>query len=96
MKVVLEAVAPDPNHRPSLVGPQVQLGAPKTAMSSCREEVLAAVAILCRHSGDRVCTVREGYAERVEGGTEYPEVTVFKTMQRMLEPPTQSAAMGFA
>jgi hypothetical protein len=44
---------------------------------------------LSARDGRQVSTVREVYAEMLARGTVYAETTVFKTMQRMKEPPVR-------
>jgi hypothetical protein len=48
-----------------------------------------AVTTLSTECGKQVFTVREVFDRMTECGTTYAEGTVFKTMQRMKEPPTR-------
>ena len=56
-------------------------------MASCRHEVAAALFALSARDGRSLFTVRDVYNEMATAGTRYAESTVFKTMQRMKEPP---------
>jgi hypothetical protein len=78
---------PDTNRGPSVAGSWVRLGGRKLAGGSCRDEVVAALRALRQRIGADVFTVREVYAEMMAGRTRYAESTVFKTMQRMKDPP---------
>src|SRR4029077_5080376 len=80
---------PDTNRGPSFAGREIRLGRRKPAAPTCREEVLSALAALETRAAGEVFTVREVYAEMVATGTRYAEPTVFKTMQRMKEPPAR-------
>lgn len=80
---VVEVMPPDTNHRSSFAGQRLRLGGRKPAASSCRDEVVAALARLAALDRKQVFTVREVYAEMMATGTSYAESTVFKTMQRM-------------
>jgi hypothetical protein len=77
---------PDTNRGSSFAGQRLQLGGRKPAGSSCRDEVVAALAVLAARDGKQAFTVREVYVEMLATGTSYAESTVFKTMQRMREP----------
>lgn len=77
---------PDTNRSPSFAGRWLRLGGRKRAASSCRDEVVAALAALSAGDGGRAFTVRRVYADMLARGTAYAEPTVFKTMQRMKEP----------
>lgn len=85
----MEVVPPDTNHSPSFAGQPIRLGGRKSAAPTCREEVLAALAALETRAAREVFTVREVYAEMVATGTRYAEPTVFKTIQRMKDPPAR-------
>jgi hypothetical protein len=52
-------VPPDTNRRSSFAGQRLRLGARKPAGSSCRDEVVAALAVLAAPGGKQVFTVRE-------------------------------------
>jgi hypothetical protein len=84
---VVEVMPPDTNRGPTVDGGWVRLGGRKPAEASCRDEVAAVLAALRDRTGQLVFTVREVYAEMLSTGTRYAESTVFKTMQRMKEPP---------
>jgi hypothetical protein len=77
------------NRGPSFPGRQVRFGFRKPALSTCRDEVLAALTTLSAESSKRVFTVREVFEKMAECDTRYAEATVFKTMQRMKEPSTR-------
>jgi hypothetical protein len=83
----LEVLPPDTNRDPSFPGRQIFLGFRKPAISTCRDEVLAALTRLSAESSKQVFTVREVFDKMTECGTIYAESTVFKTMQRMKEAP---------
>ena len=85
----MEVLPPDTNRGPSFPGRQVRLGFRKPALSTCRDAVLAAITSLSAKSRKEVFTVREVFDEMTGSGTTYAEGTVFKTMQRMKEPPTR-------
>ena len=78
---------PDTNRGPTVAGGWVQLGGRKPAQGSCRDEVEAALSALSARNGRSAFTVRDVYGEMVAAGTLYAESTVFKTMQRMKDPP---------
>jgi hypothetical protein len=77
------------NHVLSFPGRQVRLGFRKPVLSTCRDEVLAALTTLSAESGKEAFTVREVFDKMAEVGSTYAVGTVFKTMQRMKEPPTR-------
>lgn len=77
----------DPNRGSSFAGQVIRLGRRQSAVPSCRDEVIAALAALSVRGGKQAFTVCEVYAEMLARGTAYAEATVFKTMQRMKEPP---------
>ena len=87
----MEMMPPDTNRGPSFAGREIRLGRRKPAAPTCREEVLSALAALETRAAGEVFTVREVYAEMVATGTRYAEPTVFKTMQRMKEPPARKS-----
>ncbi|MHB8188772.1 MAG: hypothetical protein ACYDDU_22460 [Dermatophilaceae bacterium] len=82
-------VPPDTNRRPSFAGQRIRLGGRKPAASTCRNEVVEAVAALSARDGRQAFTVRQVYAEMLAEGTSYAEPTVFKTMQRMKNSPAR-------
>lgn len=94
---------PNTNRGSTVAGGWVRLGGRTLVGGSCRDEVCAALGALGARTGQRVFTVHEVYAEMLALGTRYAESTVFKTMQRMKEPPkrppfvrlTRSGAEGF-
>jgi len=59
----VEVLPPDTNRGPSFPGRQVRLGFRKPALSSCRDEVLAAITGLTAKSRQLVFTVREVFDE---------------------------------
>ena len=65
------------------------LGRRKLAAPTCRDEILDAMDALRSRTGTDVLTVHAVYAEMMLAGTAYAEATVFKTMQRMKEPPVR-------
>jgi len=79
----------DPNRGSSFAGQAIRLGGRQRAVSSCRDEVLRALTALSALNGGQACTVREVYTEMLADSTAYAEATVFKTMQRMKEPPVR-------
>jgi len=81
------------NHVLSFPGRQVRLGFRKPVLSTCRDEVLAALTTLSAESGKEAFTVREVFDKMAEVGSTYAVGTVFKTMQRMKEPPTRRASL---
>ena len=85
----MEVLPPDTNNGPSFPGRQVRLGFRRPALSTCRDEVLAAITSLSAESSKQVFTVREVFDKMAECGTTYAESTVFKTMQRMKVSPTR-------
>jgi hypothetical protein len=85
----VEVLPPDTNHGPSFPGRQIHLGFRRPALSACRDEVLAAITGLSANSSKQVFTVREVFNEMTGCGAAYAESTVFKTMQRMKEPPAR-------
>jgi len=82
-----EVMPPNTNRGPSVGGGWIRLGARKLAGGSCRDEVVAALHVLCARTGTQMFTVRDVYAEMLAAGTAYAESTVFKMMQRMKEAP---------
>jgi hypothetical protein len=89
VKIAVEVLPPDTNRGPSFPGRQVRLGFRKPALSTCRDEVLAALTTLSVESSKQVFTVRDVFEKMAKCGTTYAEATVFKTMQRMKEPTTR-------
>jgi len=81
---------PNTNRGPTLAGGWFRLGGRKPAEARCRDEVLAALGRLGDRTGQKVFTVRSVYAEMLAAGTAYAESTVFKTMQRMKDPPKRA------
>jgi len=79
--IVVEVMPPNTNRG------WFRLGGRKLAAGSCRNEVVAASRALTARNGVDVFTVCDVYQEMVQAGTRYAECTVFKTMQRMKEPP---------
>jgi hypothetical protein len=59
------------------------------AGGSCRDQIVAAIQALEWRTGAQVFTARDVYPEIAAAGTRYAESTVFKTMQRLREPPTR-------
>jgi hypothetical protein len=86
---VVEVVPPDTNRRSSFAGQRFGLSRRRPAASSCRDEVVAALAGLTGPDEEPVFTAREVYAEMLVAGTSYVESTVSKTMQRMKDPATR-------
>jgi hypothetical protein len=89
----VEVLPPDTNRGPTFPGRQFRLGFRRPALSTCRDEVLAAITSLSGAPRKQVFTVREVFDRMAECGTTYAEGTVFKTMQRMKEPPTRPPYM---
>jgi len=87
--VRVEVMPPHTNRGPSFPGSAIRLGGRKPAASSCRDEVLVAMAALSGRNGRGVFTVSEVYAEMRARRTPYVESTVFKTMQRMKKEPAR-------
>jgi hypothetical protein len=85
----VEVLPLDTNRGPSFPGRQVRLGFRKPTLSTCSDEVLAALAHLTAKSSKQVFTVSEVFDKMVESGTTYAEGTVFKTMQTMKVPATR-------
>lgn len=83
---LLEVVPSDTSRHSSFAGQRLRLGGRKPAGSSCRDEIVAALAVLADRDGKQVLTVREVYVEMLAIGTSYAESIVFKTMQRMKQP----------
>lgn len=81
----MEVVPPHTNRGPSIAGQPMCLGERKKVESSCRDEVLAAIAVLSRHDEGAIFNAHEVYAEMVTRKTKYPRNTVFTTMRRMTE-----------
>lgn len=80
---------PNTNLGPSFSGHGFRLGGRKSALPTCRDEVLAAMGSLGARTGTEVFTACEVFAEMASAGTEYAEATVFKTMQSTREAPAR-------
>jgi len=86
---LVEVLPPDTNRGPTFPSRQFRLGFRRPTLSTCRDEVLAAITSLSGAPRKQVFTVREVFDRMAECGTTYAEGTVVKTMQRMKEPPTR-------
>jgi hypothetical protein len=69
----VEALPPDTNRGPSFPGRQICLGFRKPALSTCRDEVVAALTRLTAKSSKQVFTVLEVFEKMTECGTTYAE-----------------------
>lgn len=76
----------DPNRNDSIPGDRLRIRGRKLAMRTSTDEVAAAIRALIGRLGNRPFTMQEVYGEMLANGTNYAELTVFKTMQRMKAP----------
>ena len=81
-----QMVTRDTNPRPSIPGERIRLEGRKRTTLNCRDEVATALTASIERHGDRPFAAREVYAEMTARGTNYAELSTYKTVQRMKSP----------